>query len=791
MCFVSMRRVALALVFGLAGSVLAADGDWPTWRGAKGNSSAHALAPLALGKPGYGLVPAWSVNIGSSYASVSVVGKRAITMGSDGTREYTICLDADSGKELWRYDMDVMYKGHDTSHDGPNSTPVIDGDQVFSLSASGALSAIALETGKLQWKRHLTDDFKAVPPFHGYTTVPVVSGNILAVQTGGESAIVGLDRKTGKTLWTLGQDTLDYQSPILIEYGGQTQIVAHGRAKMCGIEPNSGKLLWEQALGQRDGGLNALFLPPNRLFLGGNGANSVMFELGGDAQATTIKEVWRSRELTRSFNVPVYHQGYLYGFTGQFLVCLDAKTGEQAWKSRAPGDGFAILVDDFLVIQTKAGSVHVARASASGYEEVASLPAFDSLSWTPPSFAHDRVFARNLTTAMALKVDQVDQARKVVTEIPSFRISGTKFAAFVDDLEKATDKQAKLDAYMSAHPTSPVIEDGKYVHFIYRGDVKDLTLVGDIVDTDGAAQMIRVAGTDLYYASFEVPPKARLSYRFVVNFDNPSVDPRNPVKVNGILGEFSELTMPGYVPAADLAEPKGPRGKLENFDLASTTTGDSKQIAVYLPPGYEQGDARYPVVYVNYGLGARNFGLMTNTLDNLIGKTIKPVIAVFIESPNSGAEYARNLRDTYAAFVAKELTARIDSSYRTVPKPEGRLFMGADEGGFAALYTALSQQGVFAMAAGQSTHMLQGAGNEEMMALIAGPAQPVSIYLGYGTHEYRSKAAGYDWTQLNQELVKALQAKGYKVTAEQQLSGWDWPSWRQYTHRILEHFFQR
>lgn len=787
----SLRRGALALVFCLAGSpLIAGDGDWPTWRGPHLDSSTHASAPLALGKPGFGLVPVWSVKVGSAYSSISVMGKRAITMGTDGKREYTICLDADSGKELWRYDMDEMYKGHDSSHDGANSTPVIDGKQVFGLSALGSLFALELETGKLQWKRHMTDDLKVAAPFHGFTTVPVVSGNTLVLLTGDETAIAGLDRHTGKTLWTLDKDTIDYHSPIAIQYDGKTQIVGHGRQKMRGIDPATGKLLWEQALTPRDGGLNPLFIPPNRIYLGGNGNASMMYELSGGGDQIAIKEVWRSREMSRSFNVPVYHKGFLYGYTGQFLVCLNATTGEQAWKSRTPGDGFLILVDDFLVIQTKVGGVHVARASSTGYEEVASLAAFDSLSWTPPSFAHDRIFARNLETVAAIKVDRAE-ALTIKAETPTHRIAGTKFEAFVSELEKAADKPAKIDAYLAAHPTSPVIEDGKYVHFIYRGDVKDLTLVGDLVDTDAAVQMNRVAGTNLFYASFEVPNNARISYRFVVDFDNPSPDPRNPAKVNGLLGEFSELMMPGFKPAADLAEPKGPRGKLENFEITSQNTGDAKQIAVYLPPGYEQGDARYPVVYINYGLGARNNGLVTNTLDNLIGKSIVPVIAVFIESPGAGNEYARNLRDKYASFVAKELTARIDSSYRTIAKPEGRLYMGADEGGFAALYGALSQPGVFGMVAGQSTHMLKGAGNEEMYALLAGPVQPVSIYLGYGQFEYRSTAGGYNWTELNRELVKNLTDKGYKVKAEEMPSGWDWASWRQYTHRIFEHFFKR
>jgi enterochelin esterase family protein len=111
------------------------------------------------------------------------------------------------------------------------------------------------------------------------------------------------------------------------------------------------------------------------------------------------------------------------------------------------------------------------------------------------------------------------------------------------------------------------------------------------------------------------------------------------------------------------------------------------------------------VIFVNYGNGAIEMGKMPNVLDNLIGKRINPVIAVFVDSPNSFQEYAREKRAEYAKMIAKELVPYIDKNYRTKADPESRAFIGGDEGGYSAFYTAFKYPDTFRMLAAQSAHL--------------------------------------------------------------------------------------
>ena len=73
----------------------------------------------------------------------------------------------------------------------------------------------------------------------------------------------------------------------------------------------------------------------------------------------------------------VHHEGFLYAYSARLLVCVDAATGELRWRSRTPGDGFITLLGDMLLILTKDGTLHVARATPEGYDELASATILD------------------------------------------------------------------------------------------------------------------------------------------------------------------------------------------------------------------------------------------------------------------------------------------------------------------------------------------------------------------------------------------------------------------------------
>ena len=96
---------------------------------------------------------------------------------------------------------------------------------------------------------------------------------------------------------------------------------------------------------------------------------------------------------------------------------------------------------------------------------------------------------------------------------------------------------------------------------------------------------------------------------------------------------MSWLAMPRFKAPAHLSKPSSdaPRGRLVVEEVESATYGESHRVHVYLPHGYDDSEDRYPVAYYHGGLGALRRGELQTSLDNLLGRKVTPLIAVFIE----------------------------------------------------------------------------------------------------------------------------------------------------------------
>ena len=143
---------------------------------------------------------------------------------------------------------------------------------------------------------------------------------------------------------------------------------------------------------RRDGWATPILVGDDTFVLTGGG-ESAAFRVA--EKASGVSEVWRAESLKGNFAMPVVKDGYLYGYDGDFLACVDAATGERKWKERSKAAGL-ILVDDHLVIFASDGRVVVAEASPAGYEEQASVRVDERAGFTYPSFSDGGVYVRNL-----------------------------------------------------------------------------------------------------------------------------------------------------------------------------------------------------------------------------------------------------------------------------------------------------------------------------------------------------------------------------------------------------------
>jgi enterochelin esterase-like enzyme/outer membrane protein assembly factor BamB len=799
-------RLGIILVSSLA-AARAADGpatvEWSGLRG-PGFDGAVRSARLfpAAGKSA--LAVGWKADLGSGYSGVAVAGGRVITMFATPESDVAAAFDAAMGKELWRYRIADAYKGHDGSHDGPISTPVQDAGRVFGLGPRGDLFALDAATGKALWSVNIVEKHGAKAPYYGFTTSPIVVDNVLVVEIGaGEGkAIAGFDPSDGRLIWSAGDDEISYHSPIAAVIAGRRMVLAAGKKTLLGIDPSTGKVLWSHAHQgdpQAMGGETIIPVPAGegRFLLLNKIDASAMIEVKPAAGGTyTVSELWTNNSIRGTYVIPVYHDGHIYGMSGRIFTCVDAATGEVRWKSREPGDGFPTLVGDQLVIITKPGTLHVAAASPTGYQEVARLDLFGEQSWSSVAFAGGHLYARSMAS-----LARIDPGEGAGPAGGKTWIARTEFGRFLEDVAGAQDKKSAVDAFLARHKSFPIVEETGAVHFIYRGEAKDVGIVGDMVGFRREDPMTRVPGTDLFHYSTRLEPDAAVSYGFLIDYGKPARDPLNERTSKGLFGEVSMLEMPARRSTEAPAAPQGPQGEMQSLEfeskvLAPKPDEDGKaapaakrEVKVYLPPGYgKEPDRRYPVLYVQGAKDAIEQGGMKEALDRLVGSSAEPVIAVFL-MPAENEPRGPGDPEQYAKMVATELVPLIDGRFRTLAFPEGRAAVGMGEGGTFALQIAFRNPDLFGKV-GAHSPMVMNASELEPILKPADEA-PLVIYLGWGTYHLRSPHEAWDMARGNRDLWTLLRQRGHRPTGGEIPEGFGWGFWKAHVDEMVATLFPR
>lgn len=143
-----------------------------------------------------------------------------------------------------------------------------------------------------------------------------------------------------------------------------------------------------------------------------------------------------------------------------------------------------------------------------------------------------------------------------------------------------------------------------------------------------------------------------------------------------------------------------------------------REVPVYLPPGYDNSQKRYPVIYFITGFTGRGRMLLNRPsfgesidqrLDRLISsKTINPAIVVMPDcfTRYGGSQYLDSTATgRYETHIIKELVPFIDKKYRTLKEPSQRAVIGKSSGGYGAIVLAMRHPNVFGVTACHSGDM--------------------------------------------------------------------------------------
>jgi outer membrane protein assembly factor BamB len=389
-----------------AASVSVQPGDWPGFRGPTRDGAVHDvhIATNWNEKPPQLL---WKRRIGPAWSSIAVVGDRLFTQEQLGDKEAVVCLDAATGRTVWSH-QDAVRHEDDQSGPGPRATPTFAAGRVFALGATGILNCLDAQTGKRQWFRDIAADAGTKQPVWGFSSSPLVTGDLVVVFAGGDyaagdslKALRAYRADSGEPAWSTAAGKLSYSSPQLSAIGDATAILAVSDSGLFAVDPSSGDLLWSHATPSSPGvpqSVQPRVVASNEvLFDAGAGVGTVRIDVAHNGGTWSEQQRWTSRFLKPSFNDFVVDGRAAYGFDGRVLTCIDLDTGQQRWKGGRYGSGQVLLLADqsLLVVVSEKGEAVLVAADPNAHHELCRFQAVQGKTWNHPVVAHGRLYVRN------------------------------------------------------------------------------------------------------------------------------------------------------------------------------------------------------------------------------------------------------------------------------------------------------------------------------------------------------------------------------------------------------------
>ena len=423
-----MTRFAflMLLLALLSPTSLTAD-DWSQWLGNQRDSEWRETGIVdQLPKEPKVL---WRTPIAGGYAGPSVVGNRVFVADylkeeGDNTpnpgkrsqlkgKERILCLDATSGKILWKHEYECRYS---LSYGfGPRATPTVNDGHVYALGAEGMLTCLNAESGKQVWAKDLKKEYNLKEsPIWGFAGHPLVDGDNLFCLVGGNGSVaVAFDKKTGAEKWkALSAKDQGYCPPTMIEAGGVKQLLIWHAESLNSLNPETGKVYWSFPMSPAyKMSIIAPIKHGDYLLTTALQGESLLLKL--DSEKPAAKEVWRNKGIHPDHNPPVIVDNHIYGVDVKgHLRCIELETGERVWESLATTaggrplpstTGFVVKNGDQYFLTTELGELILAKMSPEEYEEIGRFKMLEPTStsfgrkvvWSHPAFANKCVFARN------------------------------------------------------------------------------------------------------------------------------------------------------------------------------------------------------------------------------------------------------------------------------------------------------------------------------------------------------------------------------------------------------------
>jgi outer membrane protein assembly factor BamB len=377
--------------------------EWPQWRGINRDSKVTGFkAPTAWPAE---LIQDWKVTVGFGDATPVLVENKIYLNTRQGDQEVVLCLDASTGKELWKTQYpSVAVTGPSTSHPGPRSTPAVANGKVVTFGATAILSCLDATSGKVVWRKE--NPSNTVPQFFTGMSPLIVDNLCIAhIGTNGNGQVLALDLNTGNEKWNWTGDGPAYASPSIMTFEGKKHLIVQTEKNLIALNLTDGKLLWQVATPVQQRFYNCVspYIDGQTIYLTGQGTGMKAIKVEKSGNEFVTKEIWTNPTVGARWNTPILKDGFLYGFSDQKRIyCINAATGQTAWIDNAVNSDFATLVDCGTVIigLPSTANLLVLKPDPAAYSEIAKYKVSPTAIYSFPVVAGNKIYIKDAETLM-------------------------------------------------------------------------------------------------------------------------------------------------------------------------------------------------------------------------------------------------------------------------------------------------------------------------------------------------------------------------------------------------------
>lgn len=246
-------RLSTALGLLVATAAVAAADEWPQLRGSRAGHAGDGL-PLTWSEQEN---VAWKVPIpGRGFSSPVVLGGR-VWMTTALVEEHSLrALAVDAASGTIAVDVEVFrppaWQASHLENSYASPTPVIEPGRVYVHFGTYGTAALSTVDGRVLW----TNDELRLDHEVGPGSSPILWRDLLIVNCDGtdQRYVAALDKASGRIAWRSrrsmpvsakrGAHRKAFSTPIVVEVGGEPQLVTAGADQVSGLDPATGREIW-------------------------------------------------------------------------------------------------------------------------------------------------------------------------------------------------------------------------------------------------------------------------------------------------------------------------------------------------------------------------------------------------------------------------------------------------------------------------------------------------------------------------------------------------------------------